>query len=260
MFLIAVVISVLLRQKLVTCTGLDSSFDKIGNTSGHRKAGGLEEGIIQVGDMLFYDNDFFNNGTLKGAITTAERLWDGGVIPYEIDEYFERNWPLILEAMQQYEDFTCVKFVARTTEVNYLYIEQGTAGCSTFVGNLRRGKQILRLGRGCLFIGTVVHELGHTVGFHHEHNRIDRDEYIDVLWENIQQGSERLFVKTPASKEWLINGYDIDSIMHYGETAFSKDGVSPTMKSKDGRPIYDPWGKPGLDWSDIYRINKLYNC
>lgn len=36
--------------------------------------------------MLFYCDDFFNNGTLKGAITTAERLWDGGIIPYEIDE------------------------------------------------------------------------------------------------------------------------------------------------------------------------------
>lgn len=93
-----------------------------------------------------------------------------------------------MAAMQQYQDFTCVKFVPRTTEVNYLYIEQGTAGCSTFVGNLRRGRQILQLGRGCLFIGTVVHELGHSIGFHHEHNRIDRDEYIDIIWENVQKG------------------------------------------------------------------------
>ncbi|OXA53771.1 Astacin-like metalloprotease toxin 1 [Folsomia candida] len=176
----------------------------------------------------------------------------------------QQHRPLVMAAMQQYQDFTCVKFVPRTTEVNYLYIEQGTAGCSTFVGNLRRGRQILQLGRGCLFIGTVVHELGHSIGFHHEHNRIDRDEYIDIIWENVQKahflGSERLFVKTPASQEWMINGYDINSIMHYGETAFSKDGISPTMKSKDGRPIYDPRGKPGLNWSDIYRINILYNC
>ncbi|OXA49034.1 Dorsal-ventral patterning protein tolloid [Folsomia candida] len=192
MVLIAVVILVLLINKLVTCTGLGYTCDKIGNTCRQWRAGALEEGIIQVGDMLFYCDDFFNNGTLKGAITTAERLWDGGIIPYEIDEILsiilERHRPLIMAAMKQYEDFTCVKFIARMTEVNYLYIEQGTAGCSTFFGNLRWGRQILRLGRGCLFIGTVVHELDHTVGLHHEHNRIDGDEYIDVLWESIQQG------------------------------------------------------------------------
>lgn len=113
MFLIPIIISVLLSEKLIRSTGLDSPCEKIGKTCGKRNAGIsrinlifktwvnfskwsaielsiLEEKIVQVGDMLFYGDDFFTNETLKGAITSAQRLWDGGIIPYEIDDLFSK--------------------------------------------------------------------------------------------------------------------------------------------------------------------------
>lgn len=58
----------------------------------------------------------------------------------------------------------------------------------------------------------------------------------------------------------LLNHYDINSIMHYGSTAFSKDGKSVTMEALNGADLRDPFQKLGLDSSDIWRINTLYQC
>ena len=58
------------------------------------------------------------------------------------------------------------------------------------------GKQTTSLGRGCAHHSIIVHELGHIVGFWHEQNRPDRDNYVDVLWDNIVTSEYRHSVAT----------------------------------------------------------------
>lgn len=61
--------------------------------------------------------------------------------------------------------------------------------CWSFVGR-RGGKQVVSLARrGCLYHGTVQHELLHALGFNHEQTRSDRDNHIRVLLQNVQSGN-----------------------------------------------------------------------
>ena len=65
---------------------------------------------------------------------------------------------------------------------------------------------------------TVIHELGHVIGLVHEMERADRDFYIDVHFENMNEASVRNFYTTK-QKNMTYNlygtPYNYKSIMHY---------------------------------------------
>lgn len=57
----------------------------------------------------------------------------------------------------------------------------------------------------------------------------DRDNYVDIQWENIIDGMETNFVSYSASDVTRFSTpYDYHSIMHYSAYAFSRNGL-PTI-------------------------------
>lgn len=63
------------------------------------------------------------------------------------------------------------------------------ASCCSYVGRRGGGPQAISIGKNCDKFGIVAHELGHVIGFWHEHTRPDRDQHVSILREHIQPGS-----------------------------------------------------------------------
>ncbi len=41
-----------------------------------------------------------------------------------------------------------------------------------------------------------MHQLGRALGLPYEHTRTDRDEYINIHWNNVSRGSKKFFSKS----------------------------------------------------------------
>jgi len=77
---------------------------------------------------------------------------------------------------------------------DYVQIIKGTRnGCDSFIGK-QGGRQTMNLqSPGCMHIGTVIHEMIHALGLFHEQARPDRDDHVNIFWENIASGTEMNF-------------------------------------------------------------------
>lgn len=105
----------------------------------------------------------------------------------------------------------------------------------------------------------ALHELGHSLGLAHEHQRFDRDHYITIQKANIYPGFENQFEIIPRYVLWMINAevlsnYDYNSIMHYTAYLFSVNGL-PVITRNDGSQSI---GGYQLTSTDINSINTLY--
>ncbi|XP_070704941.1 low choriolytic enzyme-like isoform X2 [Pempheris klunzingeri] len=177
-------------------------------------------------------------------------------IPFLISQkYDDSEKQQILDSMQEFASKTCIRFIPRAAQKEYLSIEP-RYGCFSLLGRIG-DKQVVSLQRyGCVRHGIIQHELLHTLGFYHEHTRSDRDQYVRVNWDNIIDYFVYNFQKKDTNN--LNTIYDYTSVMHYGRTAFGKFGQETII------PIPDPsvpiGQRDGLSVTDILRINRLYKC
>ncbi len=119
-------------------------------------------------------------------------------------------------------------------------------------------RQGITLGPGCLFFPVVVHEIGHALGFFHEHNRFDRDEYVVVNDRNIVPGAEDAFFKLNEGEAKTLGfGYDYASIMHYSPGTFAIQGTNAISAI---RPEIHFGEAEELSPLDAAKTNALYNC
>ncbi|KAK5969398.1 hypothetical protein GCK32_015182 [Trichostrongylus colubriformis] len=135
-----------------------------------------------------YYSDAPSSKTKRAATARKERIWPDGVIPYVIASNFSgEHKNLFQRAMRHWENYTCVSFVPRQEHhKHYIMFTIDKCGCCSYVGRRDDGPQAISIGKNCDKFGIVVHELGHVVGFWHEHTRPDRDQYVDIFYKSIQ--------------------------------------------------------------------------
>ncbi|SEK39079.1 S-layer homology domain-containing protein [Aquimarina amphilecti] len=213
----------------------------------------VDGNYVMEGDILI---DLDQNAKSSGKMGV---LWPNGIIYYNIaSDVSNSKRQIIFEAMNHWKDNTVIKFQQRTSQNAYVnFVDKG--GCKSFIG--RRGRmQELNVG-GCFNKELLIHELGHAVGLYHEHNKYDRDKYIRILWDNIDDNflSEAQYKKntTAPGRDFTI-GVDFESVMIYraGVTDHSIDITKPVMEKLDGTDWSYPPGT--LSANDIRGVNLMY--
>jgi len=257
--------------------------------------------FITLGDMVMSIDEFnvrFNNAPESKAYT-GDKKWnevieDGRIkIQINVDEpsfgsYIDYTNELLDKVMQDYKEKTAIDFVKcgnvknekqqpdcgsgdhKTWMTLSARPTNGLTGCSSYVGRWGdttwrgTGAQGISLGQGCLYMHTMIHEIMHALGWTHEQNRPDRDDFVTIQWDNISPQMKSNF---NAEKGGKIFGtkYDPMSVMQYSSSAFSING-RPTIVSKPGTKdiptdkVY--WSQKhinkGMTDDDAFEINNVY--
>lgn len=175
-----------------------------------------------------------------------EDLWPGGVVPYVIEQGFtDEALRVIQSAIDQWNSQTVITLTPRESEADYVRFRAEPArlsSCAADLGHLG-GAQSIWLGgpRGCN-IGATIHEIGHTVGLMHEHERPDRNDYIWLSNETLHgEPWDAVAANAPAG-----GPYDYASVMHY--RFIDLDTIPPGI----------PVGGRKLSQGDIDGVARLY--
>ena len=192
---------------------------------------------VVLGDILVPEN--------KGVGLNTE-LWEDKIIPY----YLDARWydsPYLQDIYKVMDHLETLGFTFIPIELfdekypDYIYVKYAGFGYS-YIGK-KGGEQQIYLPTS-YNNGAFAHEFGHVVGLGHTHNTPSSSEWLKFYPENMIEENKSFFEPWSSydntnrlynSCEYL-DYYDINSVMNYGSTAYSKNGEY-TMTLKDGTPF-----------------------
>lgn len=210
----------------VTCKVMAGSL--FGNISGLEVKNILDAGV-KKGDYVYVDDIIYYLPEISSK-ELKPNLWKSGTIPIVFDDKIKQsNRDKFLNYCKDWSANTPLECVIRTDEIEFLTVlEHSGNGCGGS-NNSNAWVSCSTLGSGRnqrmeIFVdhwnnkGLVQHELGHTIGFIHEQSRPDRDLYLQIKWQNIEEGRVAQFYISPSD---IFTEYDYLSIMHYNNCTFS---------------------------------------
>ncbi len=216
---------------------------------------------------------------VQGAATTAPGVpaqvqglpWANNRFVYQFSESLSRNpaktaaFISACDELLQSTSLRCVDRALVPDDRDYvLVVQQG--GNYSFVGR-QGGEQLLSISSWNNRF-KIMHEIKHALGWQHEHQQSRRDDYVEVLFDNIPEAHRQHFYINSNANE---GEYDFDSIMHFyptdlavtgkeslraraGFEAFQvRMGQRSRLSDIDVEEIRAYYGEPGDAWCGINR-------
>lgn len=139
----------------------------------------------------------------------------------------------------------------------YLHIQKA-GGCWSYYGRMSTAHQgqTLSLGNECLARRNIQHVILHALGFAHEVNRSDRDDFISINYNNILDSCQDEFAIMDDVNSLGVP-FDYKSAMLYKPRTCSKNGQA-TLSSTTGNQI--DTSRTEASWFDYIQLRLMYQC
>ena len=203
----------------------------------------------------FNENPNPEEGLTRLGLGGGVRKWTNSTIVYTIQGLSASVQSELQKSFDEWTSKTNIRFKERTNESNYVTISSSGSNSNSGVATLgmNGSNGFIRLGTRATAV-VIIHEIGHTLGYIHEQNRSDRDNYIIINEENIQNDAIDQFYKSN-SATLVTSQFDINSTMMYGSYTFSKNG-QPTITDLSGNVL--PQRQAKVSDLDISGTNSIY--
>ena len=224
----------------------------------------IEDVALTGGDQIVgfikSDQDFDEDGFYKTKVEDS-LLWTDSIVPFGYAKGFPHELKDRVErAMAYFNQETGVRFVEfneSQDEDAVVFTFRPKLPCSSFVGRIG-GLQQIFLNFDCGY-QTVLHEIMHALGFVHEQQLPYRDNFVNILWENIEEDSLYNFTQVPEVwvKHYQGIGMDFDyqSVMIYSDKTFAQPGLKSMSSTTEA--LISPTSQ-GLSKIDLGRLSILY--
>ena len=200
---------------------------------------------------------------LSGKLPT----WPDGTLHYVFDENISSTTEhMILNCIKIIKEHVpCVNIIPATegTEMPLIFTDRAERCFASTLGYSGH-TAVVNVVPACHLTG-IIHEIFHVLGSIHEQARPDRDQSLEMNWDNIQEKWKHNFKKFDRAMRWYDNEYDPKSIMQYRKfiAPFTFDASKPVFVGKtraidNNLPGKYPNGVVSdLDWESV---KTWYGC